>query len=297
MRRLGLPLAALAAAGLPALLALGCGGARTAPIATADPLGAPAKPVTPVTPASASASASSSASAGATGSTSRDSEARRAAVAEAVLLLERLGKGMRAAYQQEIDTSGKGKGPFVHRFCASARTAVPAEIPRARVPLAGDAWSDAGWTCLGFSTTAPVRCQYAYLSNGATGSAAHATATARCDPDGDGALVVATLAMDGSGDGEPSEASTEIVGGGATYDEQRAANRRSGTGVVAACERYAARVCACKDNACAKRENERFAKEAETFKDAKGSDDDVRRVEEAMKRATECVMTLANKQP
>ncbi len=64
---------------------------------------------------------------------------------------------------------------------------------------------------------------------------------------------------------------------------------------VAATEEYAEKVCACKDADCLKKENEAFTKKAEELKDAKGSDADMKAIEEAGKKVVDCTMKITMK--
>lgn len=64
---------------------------------------------------------------------------------------------------------------------------------------------------------------------------------------------------------------------------------------VVAAEEYTAKICACKDVECAKKESEAFGKKAEELKDVRGSDADAKAIEESMKKALDCSMKLALK--
>jgi hypothetical protein len=93
-------------------------------------------------------------------------------------------------------------GRVIHAFCPSAPQ-TPAVVPR------GTSWTAepgqleaAGWRCLGFSVSEPLRYAYRYESNyPATGSDAVFTATALGDLDGDGELSSFVLIGRGTVDG------------------------------------------------------------------------------------------------
>ena len=94
-----------------------------------------------------------------------------------------LETGSKNMYQQETDTSaaGTGEGPYVHRFCPSSKTPLPAELPPAgqRVKVPTEAWNDPAWSCLKFSINEPQYFQYSYENNGKDGVEAGYIATAR----------------------------------------------------------------------------------------------------------------------
>jgi hypothetical protein len=192
------------------------------------------------------------------------------------------------AFSQESDTSGQGVGPFVHTFCPSAASPVPGEVPRAPITIAARTWDAPAWQCLRFRPTGPLRCQYEYSSNGATGMSARAAVTVRCDPDGDGKLIVATLVVRGDGSGGLVRESKEFEGG-----TPRTTPTSGSTNVaVLATERYTRRVCACRDADCVKAESEVFTRQAERLKDAKGTEEDAHAIEGATKRAMDCIVRI-----
>jgi len=140
------------------------------------------------------------------------STVRKRAVVDATRALSTIEKRSKDVYQQETDTSDAGIGPFVHAFCPSTSRPVPADVPKGTkvaVPL-GD-WSGATWTCLKFSVTEPQPCQYDYKSSG-IGLNATFTATAKCDPDGDGKLLTIVLTGKGSETGDAQRVSLHVEG-------------------------------------------------------------------------------------
>lgn len=64
--------------------------------------------------------------------------------------------------------------------------------------------------------------------------------------------------------------------------------------LVEATEQYADKICACKDLDCTKKESEAYGKVLETHKDAKGTDDDIKAMEAAGKKALDCTTKLAS---
>jgi hypothetical protein len=91
--------------------------------------------------------------------------------------------GSKNMFQQETDgsPSGTGEGPWVHRFCPSSKSPLPAELPPAgkKVLVPHEAWNDPTWTCLKFSLNEPQYFQYSYENNGKDGVEAGYVATAR----------------------------------------------------------------------------------------------------------------------
>ena len=126
------------------------------------------------------------------------SENRKAAYREAVRNVGSIEVGSMAKLQMETDTSTTGVGPFVHLFCPSSDAPVPKTIPSAPVTTSDGDWESETWRCLKFVATEPVRCQYAYTSNGKTGADSGFVATATCDPDADGRLL--KVRLEGRGD-------------------------------------------------------------------------------------------------
>lgn len=225
-----------------------------------------------------------------------ESAAREAAAREALRSLGAIEIGLRYAFQEETDSSGAGVGPFVHTFCPSAVEPVPTTVPKSATALGASAWSASAWTCLKFAITEPVRCQYAFHSNGEIGVQARATATVRCDPDGDGALVVATLVVAGDRSGEPRRVALTLVGARAPT-EPPARSSRSSRELVAAVQAYERRICACADAACARAETDRFAVEVERYEKVKGSGGDERAIQAAIERALACRLRLEGASP
>lgn len=123
---------------------------------------------------------------------------RQAAVKEAQRNLGNIEAGSKNIFQQESDESGQGTGPFVHRFCPTSKTPVPAKVPAKKAKAEKTAWDDPTWVCLKFAIDDTQWCQYSYESNGKIGVDARYTATAVCDPDGDGKLV--KVVLKGKGD-------------------------------------------------------------------------------------------------
>lgn len=204
--------------------------------------------------------------------------------------------GLKNAYQQEFDTSGTGVGPFVHTFCPTSASPVPAAIPQGPVAVPSSDWNTETWRCLKFSFSEPVRCQYSFESNGLIGDKARGTATVRCDPDGDGVLVVARLAVAGDASGDSRRLAMTLTGARAPVEPpgKKAPPARD---AVAAVRRYERRVCACADASCAQQATDDFSAEVERFKQTKGSDADARDIEESMKRALDCNMRLQSATP
>lgn len=134
---------------------------------------------------------------------------RQAAVKEAQRNLASIEAGSKNAYQQDTDESGQGTGPFVHRFCNTNKTPVPAKVPTKKVQAEKTAWDDPTWVCLKFAIDGTQWCQYSYESNQKIGVDARYTATAVCDPDGDGKLVKVVLKGKGNEDGDAKRVSLE----------------------------------------------------------------------------------------
>jgi hypothetical protein len=63
--------------------------------------------------------------------------------------------------------------------------------------------------------------------------------------------------------------------------------------LVKATEDYADKTCACKDMDCVKKETEAYSKVVDESKDSRGSDDDVKAIEAAGKKASDCVTKIA----
>ena len=101
----------------------------------------------------------------------------------------------------------------MHRFCPPAKLAVPRSVPK-REKLKADAadWKDPTWVCLKFIVDDAQRCQYTYESNGKTGEAATYTATATCDPDGNGKMVKVVLKGKGGAAGDAERVSLTVDG-------------------------------------------------------------------------------------
>lgn len=122
--------------------------------------------------------------------------------AEATRALGAIETGSKAQFGTPFDTSGVGKGPYVHQFCASAAARVPSTIPagtKVKVPVAS--WNAATWTCLKFSIHEPQRYSYNYTASG-VGTAAVYTATAEGDLNGNGTASMFTLKGAGTKTGD-----------------------------------------------------------------------------------------------
>jgi len=138
--------------------------------------------------------------------------------AEATRSLGNMEQGAKASFQNDTDTSGSGKGPFVHTFCQSA-TATPATIPSGSkvsvvsTPGSGTNYDQPGWKCLRFLMTDPQFYSYTYTSNGpsSSGTAATYTATANGDLDGNGTASTFQLKGVGSSTGEASRVSLSVT--------------------------------------------------------------------------------------
>jgi hypothetical protein len=63
--------------------------------------------------------------------------------------------------------------------------------------------------------------------------------------------------------------------------------------LVKATEDYADKTCACKDMDCVKKETDAYGKVVDESKDSRGSDDDVKAIEAAGKKASDCITKLA----
>ncbi len=83
-----------------------------------------------------------------------------------------------------------------------------------------------------------------------------------------------------------------ILGGSAVLAVLALAGCSKNKAVVFA-EEYADKTCACKDADCVKRVSEEMGKKAGEMKDARGSADDAKLVESAMKRGVDCAAKLA----
>jgi hypothetical protein len=127
---------------------------------------------------------------------------RREAYDEATRNLGSIEVGCKASFQMETDSSGVGTGPFVHAFCPSAKSPVPATVPRGvRVLVDPKEWEPEAWKCLKYSVNKEMLCQYAFESSG-TGMSARYKATAVCDPDGTGEKATFVLEGAASATGE-----------------------------------------------------------------------------------------------
>jgi prepilin-type N-terminal cleavage/methylation domain-containing protein len=127
---------------------------------------------------------------------------------EATSTLAALENGSRVAFQTQIDLSGTGAGPFVHRFCASATAKVPPTVPKAQ--RVGADWSASTWACLRFTMTGQQYYQYDYQSSGTNTTAVY-YAYAFGDLDGDNILSNFVLKGAGGPKGEALRESLTVV--------------------------------------------------------------------------------------
>lgn len=180
-----------------------------------------------------------------------ESAARIRALAEARENVKAIESAATRAFQSEWDSSGVGTGPFRHRFCPSLGSRIPTTIPKGPVAVEQAAWSAEPWSCLRFAVSGPLQCQYAYAANDEVGRRASLTATATCDPDGDGRLLTVTLRMEGLHSSEPW--AFRLVVTGADAGEPPPPNPAYVKRVVEGADA----ACACKDFGCARTARDR----------------------------------------
>ncbi len=129
-------------------------------------------------------------------------------VPEATTTLSALENGSRVAFSAESDSGGAGTGPFVHQFCPTAATGVPATVPKAA--RADGNWTAPTWACLKFTMTGPQFYQYNYTSAGTGGTATY-TATAYGDLNGNSVNSTFALTGKGSANGEAQRQTMVVV--------------------------------------------------------------------------------------
>jgi type IV pilus assembly protein PilA len=138
--------------------------------------------------------------------------------AEATRSLGIIEQGSKVKFQIDTDSSGTGKGPYVHTFCGSA-TITPASVPvgtkvtAPSVAGSGTNYDQAGWKCLRFVMVDPQYYAYTYTSNAptTTGASAAYTAIANGDLDGNGTQSTFQLKGTGTSTGEASRVSMTVA--------------------------------------------------------------------------------------
>ena len=127
---------------------------------------------------------------------------------EATSTLAAFENGSRVRFAAETDSGGMGTGPFVHQFCPSATTPMPAAVPKA-ARVAG-VWTDTTWSCLKFTMSAPQFYQYDYQSTG-SGTAAVYNAYAYGDLNGNSVNSTFLLQGIGGSNGEAQRKGMSVV--------------------------------------------------------------------------------------